>query len=396
MKKLYTKGLAQKDNNGGITVVVSDESIDRAGDSLAVGSWDFTNFSKAPRMFVDHEYSIKSLTGLWKDWRVEGKQVKMTPVFHEITELARVNKQMVEQGFLNTVSVGYIPHKKADGSYVYELLEVSWVGVPCNANARVESLSIKDIDGNETDAIKSFCEEHGLKDVEGDVKAPVAGDVCTMEDGSEGVMTDDGNGNLSCQMKAATETDKKGLIDDVNSANQALRDEKWPMLCAVWCLFDSFWCAWMSDATTPDQFAAMLSDLSGSLLALQDGTAAIDEMTDDDEGEFMLSIQGAVQKIKAFRASNVEAGKEVSAEKRDIILAAIDSIESGTCALKGLHAQAKAQSSDAGESTSERSKPAVFGGKEDLKAFAFQRRVLQEINTLTGNVLAEMRKKLSN
>jgi len=86
----------------------------------------------------------------------------------------------------------------------------------------------------------------------------------------------------------------------------------------------------------------------------------------------------------------------VSAEKRDIILAAIDSIESGTCALKGLHAQAKAQSGDAGESTSERSKPAVFGGKEDLKAFAFQRRVLQEINTLTGNVLAEMRKKLSN
>lgn len=156
MSKLYAKGIVQKAENGEISVVVTTEGVDRSGESIPLDSWDLSNFQKSPRMFVDHDYSVRSITGIWKNPRIEGGALKMTPVFHEITDLAKATKSMVEQGFLDTTSVGFMRTKDKKGVVKNELLEVSWVGVPCNPDARVEHLMVKDIGKDEENAIEEF------------------------------------------------------------------------------------------------------------------------------------------------------------------------------------------------------------------------------------------------
>ncbi len=280
---------------------------------------------------------------------------------------------------------------------------MSWVGVPCNPNARVEGRAVKSItelvkelDADQASAIKEFCKSQGVE--ESEAKAPAAGDVCTMDDGTEGVMMDDGNGGLSCQLKKEEKSEKKGIIEDTNQQLSELREDKWPMMCAVWDAVQDFYCAFMSDASAVTQFPPMISDLCATLLALQDGTVPIEEVADDDE--MMLAFQGTLQKMVSFR--NLKTGRTLSSANRDIIKAAIDSIESGTCALKDLHAATETSDGeeDAGkgmdEKKIERSKASTFGGKEDLKEFALERRILQVVSTVTSDTLAAMRKKLSN
>ena len=39
---------------------------------------------------------------------MENRQLLFEPLFHDITDAARETKEMVEQGFLDTVSVGFM------------------------------------------------------------------------------------------------------------------------------------------------------------------------------------------------------------------------------------------------------------------------------------------------
>jgi len=378
--KTFLKGLVQKAENGDIIVVASDDSKDRAGDVIDQASWDLTNFNASPRMFVDHDYSVRSLTGIWKNVRVENGKLKMTPVFHEITELARVNKEMVEKGWLNTVSVGYIPHKDRN-----ELLEVSWVGVPCNANARVERLSIKDIDGSEADQIEQFVKDETPAPEakpEAEAPAPVAEPVPAP--------VEEPKPAESAPVEAPAE-EKKGLIDDVNAGNQGKREEKWPMIDAAFYAFDKFCCAFMSDATDPSQFAPMIDDLCASLIVLKD--AALPEAMDDDA--MMLRVQETMQKFVNARVT--KAGRVLSAANRGTIETAIDAMESGTGALKDLLASIDSEEG-AGKGVGKVEEKSVPGtsaaSKTGLDEFILLRRVMQETNTLTSDFLAHARKQM--
>lgn len=152
-EKLQLKAFAQKSKDGRITVIASDETVDRSGEVVPIDAWDLSNFRKSPRLLIDHDYSVKSVVGLAENIRVQGRQLLFDPLFHEITQAAKETKQMVEQGFLDTVSVGFL--RKEDGNrIVNELLEVSFVAVPCNPNAR--TLSVKDIGPDEEKAVEEF------------------------------------------------------------------------------------------------------------------------------------------------------------------------------------------------------------------------------------------------
>jgi len=386
MQKLFLKGLVQKDVNGDIIVIASDESTDRAGDSIKAESWDLKNFNASPRMFVDHDYSVRSLTGVWKNARVEDKKLKMTPVFHDITELARVNKEMVEGGWLNTVSVGYIPHKDYN-----ELLEVSWVGVPCNANARVERLSIKDIDGGDAEKIEQFIKDEVPEEKKPETEVEKPAEEAKVEEAAPVVAP------VEEAPKEEAAEEKKGIIEDTNAANYAKRQEKYPMMEAAWYAWDKFYTAFMSDAVDPTQFGPMIEDFCALLLTLKD--AALTEAADEDT--FMLGVQETMQKMVDFRKT--KAGRVLSSANRDTIQAAIDAMESGTSALKELLAsvdEAKAAGKGAGsveskDKTEGVGKTSVAKEKGGLNEFVFLRRVMQETNTLTADFLAEMRKQLS-
>ncbi len=152
MKKEFIKGVLKKAGDK-FEFVASDETKDRHGDVIPLDSWDLANFLKAPRMLVDHDHRVEKIVGKWEDVHIdkaeENKGLKMTAIFHKITDLSKETMEMVAKGFLNTVSVGFIPHRDVsvgeDNEEVFvqrnELLEVSLVTVPANPNAeQIKSL----------------------------------------------------------------------------------------------------------------------------------------------------------------------------------------------------------------------------------------------------------------
>jgi hypothetical protein len=94
-----------------------------------------------------------------KIW-VEGKKLLFEPQLHEITELARTVKQMIDEGMLDTVSVGFWQHEDTN-----ELLEISFVALPANTNARMQkALGIK-LAPVEVEKIKDFLGEPNMAHV---------------------------------------------------------------------------------------------------------------------------------------------------------------------------------------------------------------------------------------
>ncbi len=151
MKKKEIQALTEK-INGKMTAIASTEAIDRSGDSIKVKDWDFKNFKRNPVLQAGHDYHPLSTIGIAKNIRIKDNQVIFEPEFHEITSLAREVKKMYQDGFLTAWSVGFIPANEENKKH--ELLEVSAVAVPANAEA-LTSLSQKSIkNGTKTDEKK--------------------------------------------------------------------------------------------------------------------------------------------------------------------------------------------------------------------------------------------------
>lgn len=147
MEKQFIRGYFKKSAEGKLVIIASDETLDRHGEVLKLDSWDLTEFNKAPRLLVDHDHRVESIVGKAENTQVDRSIGALTfePVFHEITQLSKEVKEMVEQGFLDTVSVGFIPHgpDKDGGIGRNELIEISFVTVGANPNARVKAFQEK-------------------------------------------------------------------------------------------------------------------------------------------------------------------------------------------------------------------------------------------------------------
>lgn len=135
MKKRTFEAITEVNKDGTMIAVASDESKDRYGDEILVKDWDFSKFKKNPVLQAGHDYRPQFTVGIAKNMKIEGKKVLFEPVFHNITSLAREIGEMYKQGVLKAWSVGFIPSRKEGGKN--ELLEVSAVAVPANANALV-------------------------------------------------------------------------------------------------------------------------------------------------------------------------------------------------------------------------------------------------------------------
>lgn len=154
MDKKFLQATLTKSEGDSFEFVASTEHVDRVGESLPLDAWDLKNFKKAPRLMVDHEHRVDKIVGRADKIQVKDGALRFRAVFHEITELSRQVKEMVAQGFLNTVSVGFIPSEEKN-----ELIEISLVTVPANPHAQLikglmEEKSV-DVDVNK---IKEFVE----------------------------------------------------------------------------------------------------------------------------------------------------------------------------------------------------------------------------------------------
>ena len=148
MKKI--KALVEQ-INGKMVAVASDDSVDRHGDSIKQDKWDLRNFRKNPVLLLSHNYNQPPV-GIAKKFKLDGNKLIFEPVFHNITQQAKEVAQMYSEGIMRAFSVGFI-----DKEDKYELLEISAVSVPANANALVFEKSVSNEEKEEIDKwLKTF------------------------------------------------------------------------------------------------------------------------------------------------------------------------------------------------------------------------------------------------
>ena len=126
--------------------VATDFSVDRQGDRIDPEGWDLKDFIKNPVLLFAHNYHDEPI-GTVTNLRKEGDRLLFTPKFAiDISEKAKRIYNLYKEGVMNAFSVGFIPREwhdeQTEDGYIRtftrtELLEISAVPVPANANALV-------------------------------------------------------------------------------------------------------------------------------------------------------------------------------------------------------------------------------------------------------------------
>ena len=145
-----------------VTFVASTNDVDRHGTRLNQDNWKLDNFRNNPIIGYQHNVygdglcekpTPDDIIGKGKNIRVEEGKLLIDIEFKPEgrSEIADKVAEDVRDGFLNTVSVGFLPVgegrmiEEKDGVEVYhfdgqELLELSVVNIPSNAKALKKSL----------------------------------------------------------------------------------------------------------------------------------------------------------------------------------------------------------------------------------------------------------------
>lgn len=161
IKEIWTK----MDNveNWTFKVVASDETVDRVWESIKIDGRDLKNYFKNPIILFWHKYNDMDDV-VWKATKVyvENDQLIVEWIFAGTNSWQQL-RQLYEEWILKTVSVWFIVKERdASNSKIItkaELLELSFVPVPCNPNAlslnkdildaMIENGMIKEINEND-------------------------------------------------------------------------------------------------------------------------------------------------------------------------------------------------------------------------------------------------------
>lgn len=120
-------------------VVASTEDTDRSWEIVKVDGWDTENFMKNPVIIANHIYKIENIVGKATKIYVKDKKLIVEGVFSKTNPLAKILSDLYDEWMVKTVSVGFVPiQRQEDNRKVIvkqELLELSFVAVPCNPEA---------------------------------------------------------------------------------------------------------------------------------------------------------------------------------------------------------------------------------------------------------------------
>jgi HK97 family phage prohead protease len=155
--KLFTKAEIERTDKG-LVAVATTAVEDRHGEVVTIEGWDTKNFKKNPILLWAHDHTEPAI-GVAKNLRLDGagKKAKMVfePVFHDLTDKAKALKSMVEEGIINSFSVGFRPLEMEGNTYTkQELLEISLVNVPANPDARMMAYKSLKAEGFDDAVIK--------------------------------------------------------------------------------------------------------------------------------------------------------------------------------------------------------------------------------------------------
>lgn len=141
-----------------IRFVASDETPDRVGDVIAVNGWNLTSYKQNPVVLWGHDQTtmppIGKATNVYRGVGPGGKPALLASIEFapkESYEFAETVYQLAKGGYLNAVSVGFLPRETKELSEkerrslgmpshgifytAADLLEISVVSVPANPSA---------------------------------------------------------------------------------------------------------------------------------------------------------------------------------------------------------------------------------------------------------------------
>ena len=135
-----------------LTVVASDESVDRMGDVVRASGWDLAAYQRNPVFLWAHDHT-RTPIGRCEWIGVDGTRLLSTMSFAP-TAFAQEVETLYRQRFLRAVSVGFRAQaftfrKDGHGQVVgieytkQELVEISAVAVPANPQALARALESK-------------------------------------------------------------------------------------------------------------------------------------------------------------------------------------------------------------------------------------------------------------
>ena len=119
-------------------VIASTEDSDRSWEIIKADWWDYKNFMKNPVIIANHVYKIENIVGKATSIYVMDNQLIIEWVFSESNPLWKLLADLYDEGMVKTVSVWFIPKSRDESNKRIitsaELLELSFVAVPCNPN----------------------------------------------------------------------------------------------------------------------------------------------------------------------------------------------------------------------------------------------------------------------
>jgi HK97 family phage prohead protease len=131
---LEQKNAGDIQGDGTFEVLATSEAVDRDGEVVKADGWDLENYIKNPVVLWAHDYRLPPIGAITSITKVAGG-LQVQGVFAK-TEFGQQVRQLYDDGIIRAVSVGFIA-KERTGNVItkQELLEVSFVPVPANAEA---------------------------------------------------------------------------------------------------------------------------------------------------------------------------------------------------------------------------------------------------------------------
>jgi HK97 family phage prohead protease len=168
MPVAFEKTVTKKEDKEEVTytMVFSTPDKDRHGD-IVVQNWTLDSYRANPVLIDSHNYdSITHIIGRVLNIRVDNEQLKGELEFALMNPKGQLAKEMVEGGFINTSSVGFIPTEFDNEGRILksELLENSLVSVPANARALFEKIA-KEAEVEVAELKKEIIEEKPIEKI---------------------------------------------------------------------------------------------------------------------------------------------------------------------------------------------------------------------------------------
>jgi HK97 family phage prohead protease len=241
------------DDSGRFEVIISTADQDRQGEIVSQEGWDLNHYKNNPVVLWGHNYTGLPI-GVTDSIEVkDGKLVAKGRFAPESANpFAQQVRRLYDAKILRTTSVGFIA-KEMEGNTITkaELLEFSFVPVPANPMA----LSLMKDASFDSGALVQ-------KGLVLEVKAKEqAGDVCQLDDGGEGVLEEDGEGNLVCRPKPEPEDTEE---DD---EEKGMKDGR------------------VLSAKSKTQIVTAITGIKAALVALEELLKAVDLGGEDEAGD---------------------------------------------------------------------------------------------------------------